>query len=64
MQPLDDYFDKQTLARALRVSTRTVDRWHTLRVGPPRIKVGKQVLYRRSTITRWLEAREQGGERA
>jgi hypothetical protein len=40
---------------------RTLDRWEALGVGPPRTLVGRQVLYRRASVERWLAAQEQQG---
>ena len=39
------------------ISTRTADRWHTLRTGPPRIKVGRTILYRKQDVEAWLTSR-------
>jgi predicted DNA-binding transcriptional regulator AlpA len=57
---LDDIMDRQALAAFLGVSDRTVDRWHLLRTGPPRIKVGNKVLYRASAVLDWLRRNETG----
>ena len=52
----DQYYTKDELARELGRSTRTIDRWHTRRVGPPRHKVaGKLVLYRKNLVADWLD---------
>ncbi len=45
-------------ASLLGVSTRTLSRWHALRVGPARCKVGNKVLFRRSSINAWLDQNE------
>jgi hypothetical protein len=55
----DDYLTQQDLARELHVSVRTIARWHVERIGPPRIVVGRLLLYRRVTIRQWLESREE-----
>jgi hypothetical protein len=63
-QPLlNDYLDDSGLAEELRVSIRTVWRWRAERKGPPCTRLGKKVLYRRSTVKQWLEAREQAQPR-
>ena len=41
-------------AKLLGVSVRTLDRWHALREGPPRISHGKTIRYRRTAIHQWL----------
>lgn len=46
------------VAELLGISQRTLSRWHALRVGPARCKVGRTVLYRRDAIETWLEANE------
>lgn len=46
------------VAQMLGISTRTLNRWHALRFGPPRCKIGRVVLYRKSAILAWLEANE------
>jgi excisionase family DNA binding protein len=46
------------VAELLGVSQRTLSRWHALRVGPPRCKVGRTVLYRKPAVDAWLEKNE------
>jgi len=46
------------LSRQLKVSKRTLGRWHACRRGPPRIKVGKLVGYRPTAVEAWLEQNE------
>lgn len=46
------------VADALGVSCRTLSRWHALRVGPPRCKVGRTVLYRKDAVEKWLAKHE------
>lgn len=58
---LSDYFAPAELASELGVCVRTLDRWDTLGEGPPRCKVGRRVLYRRSSVAAWLASREQEG---
>ncbi|WP_428660479.1 helix-turn-helix domain-containing protein [Reyranella sp.] len=56
---LSDYMTTVETARELRIGHRTLLRWHALKCGPPRVKVGRQFLYRREAIRAWLEAKEQ-----
>ncbi len=44
----------ETVAELLNVSTRTLHRWGRLKKGPPSIKVGRSVLYRRAAVEGWL----------
>ena len=55
--PLNEFLTKEQLARDLNRSTRTLDRWHVQRIGPPRTKVrrSKLILYKKSTVAAWLE---------
>ena len=43
---LDEYISPEQLALELNISTRTLDRWHSVREGPPRTRLGKRILYR------------------
>jgi len=56
---LDGYVTRDVLASQFGKSTRTIDRWETLRMGPPRVVVGRTVLYRVDSVRQWLESREQ-----
>ena len=56
---LSEFLTKEELAAELRRNPRTLDRWEALGVGPPRTRVGRQVLYRRGSVERWLAAQEQ-----
>lgn len=47
------------LARRLRVSPRTLARWHAARKGPPRCVVGKLILYRSEAVRDWLAGLER-----
>ncbi|WP_436637634.1 helix-turn-helix transcriptional regulator [Microbaculum sp. FT89] len=61
---LDDILDREGAADLLGVSARTLDRWHALRIGPPRIRMGSQLVrYRRSSILEWLSDQEVAGPR-
>jgi hypothetical protein len=55
----DEFLTPQALAKELRVSTRTIARWHVERIAPPRICVGRSVFYKRSSVRTWLESREE-----
>jgi hypothetical protein len=53
------YLSKKQLATHLHKAERTLDRWHVLRIGPPRITVGRMILYRIEAIESWLRSREE-----
>ena len=56
---IDEYLQPPALAQQLDVSPRTLHRWHTQRIGPPRTTIGKTILYRRAAVQEWLLSREE-----
>jgi hypothetical protein len=54
----------EQLAEQLNVTTRTLQRWETERIGPPRVVVGRQIFYRIASVDAWLISREQRRGRA
>ncbi|VDS07888.1 hypothetical protein PARHAE_01067 [Paracoccus haematequi] len=61
---LDDWMPRRELAGISGVSADTLKRWETPRIGPPCIRIGRKVLYRRSAVRAWLleqESRETSG---
>lgn len=64
---LDDWMSRRELAGIIGVSSDTLKRWETRRIGPPCIRIGRKVLYRRGAVKDWLleqEARKTGARRA
>lgn len=55
---LADYLTPTECAAELGINPRTLERWHRLGDAPPRVKLGRRVLYRRESVTTWLRARE------
>ena len=55
---LSDYFTQIQAATELKVTGRTLDRWQRLGEGPPITKLGRRILYRRSSLQAWLRSRE------
>jgi hypothetical protein len=55
----DEFIPEPNLARDLSRDTRTLQRWRAQRVGPPYIRMGRQILYRRAAVREWLIALEQ-----
>ncbi|QXT38745.1 helix-turn-helix transcriptional regulator [Gymnodinialimonas ceratoperidinii] len=53
------FLTKQEAAHFLRISVRTLTRRENEGMGPPRIKHGAKVVYRRQSLERWLEALER-----
>ena len=56
---LADFLTQAEAAVALRICKRTLERWRRLGEGPPISKIGRRVLYRRSSIQKWLAEQEQ-----
>ena len=56
---LSEFLTREELAVELRRNKRTLDRWAVLGMGPPRTYVGRQILYRRASVEKWLSAQEQ-----
>jgi hypothetical protein len=52
------YVTAERLARMLDVTVRTLARWNALRIGPPKISIGKTVLYDLAKLPDWLATRE------
>ncbi|OLB24859.1 MAG: hypothetical protein AUH15_00015 [Acidobacteriales bacterium 13_2_20CM_55_8] len=55
---LSDYLTEKQLARSLTRNVRTIRRWDALRIGPPRIRVGRKILYKKSSVAHWLQENE------
>jgi hypothetical protein len=53
------YVTADRLAAMLRVTVRTLGRWDAARIGPPKIKVGKLVLFDIAKVPDWLATRER-----
>jgi hypothetical protein len=52
------YVNAPRMASMLRVSIRTLSRWNAAGIGPPKIKLGKKVLFDLGKIPEWLANRE------
>jgi len=51
---LADFYERDELAEQIEKTTRTLDRWHAVGLGPPRVKLGNQVLYPKKGVATWL----------
>ena len=56
---LAEYMSRDELAEQLNRCPRTLDRWESLKIGPPRTILGRRVLYRRAAVAAWLLAQEE-----
>jgi predicted site-specific integrase-resolvase len=54
-----DWFHPQEVAEFLDVSTRTLSRWAREGKGPPRLKIGRRVIYKSSSLHGWLTGSEE-----
>jgi hypothetical protein len=55
----DTYLTDQQLAMELpKCTVRMLRTWRNLRVGPPWLKVGRQIVYLRASVERWLQKNE------
>jgi hypothetical protein len=52
------YVTPECLAATLGVTTRTLCRWDASRIGPPKIKIGKVILFDQAKLPEWLASRE------
>jgi hypothetical protein len=52
------YLTPRRLAKDLKRSTRTLARWDEQRIGPPKIKIGRQVVYDEEKLPGWLAEHE------
>jgi hypothetical protein len=58
------YVTADRLAATLDVTVRTLARWDATRIGPPKIKVGKLILFDLAKLPEWLATRETEPVRA
>jgi predicted DNA-binding transcriptional regulator AlpA len=56
---LGDFLDTEELALELDVAKPTLVRWRLQKRGPPVTRLGRRILYRRSSVQTWLTAQEQ-----
>lgn len=55
----DTYLTEKQLAKELpKCTVRKLRTWRNLRVGPPWLKVGREVVYLKSSVEEWLRANQ------
>jgi len=60
---LGGWISRADLAQELEVTEGTLRRWAAERWGPPCIRAGRKVFYRRSAVVEWLEDQEAISQR-
>ena len=55
---LQEWLSRGALAKELGLSIDTLQRWETRRIGPPCVRIGRKVLYRKGAIRDWLRDQE------
>jgi predicted DNA-binding transcriptional regulator AlpA len=50
-----EYLTLPEVSALIHTPTATLYQWRTKRIGPPSIKVGRRVIYRRTDLEKWLE---------
>jgi len=58
MTDTQNLLSEADVAATLRISVRTLRRWHALRKGPPRIKIGRKIHYRIASVQNWIAGSE------
>jgi hypothetical protein len=58
---MDEYLTAEETAALMRRPLRTLYRWRTLdpAYGPPGIRVGKALLYKRADVVAWIDAEQR-----
>src|ERR1700731_760187 len=56
---LDGYLRREELAQQFGLSPRTIDRWEAQRKGPPRVHVGRTILYHVDSVRQWMRSTEK-----
>ena len=60
---LSGWISRTDLAQQLDVTESTLRRWEAERRGPPCVRAGRKIYYRRSAVLDWLEEQEGLGQR-
>ena len=54
-----NFLTRLELAAVLKKTDRTLTRWDALRIGPPAIRIGRSVYYKRSSVLEWIASNER-----
>jgi len=61
---LKDYIPRDQLAAELGKSVKTLVRWELDGKGPPAVRIGRDVLYFKPSVEKWLRSQERAAPRA
>jgi hypothetical protein len=53
------FLNEDEVCALLHVTPRTLENWYGKRLGPPRVKIGRTVLYRVASLMSWLVVHER-----
>lgn len=56
---LAEWISREQLAGELGIASDTLARWEARQLGPPCTRIGRKVLYRRTSVQEWISAQEQ-----
>lgn len=58
---MSTYLTRAEVAQWLKTSTRTIDRWRTMRLNPiPHMKIGGSVRFGQEAVEQWLRTKRRG----
>lgn len=58
-----EWMTRAEFAEMVGISADTAARWESRRTGPPCVRLGRKVLYRRGAVHEWLMAKEDRRQR-
>lgn len=58
------WMSREELATELGVQPKTLAKWQNQRIGPPLVKIGRKVWYRKEAVQEWLRKQEGFGNGA
>lgn len=59
MDITENFLSESETAEVLRVKKETLRNWRCQRKGPPRIKIGRKIFYRREALVAWMQSQEK-----
>ncbi|MDB4963442.1 MAG: phage transcriptional regulator AlpA [Myxococcales bacterium] len=62
MDPVPEFLDEKRFCTVLGISPVTATKWRAKAKGPPFIRVGRLIRYRRTDVDSWLASRTVGAQ--